>query len=61
MADLGFSVSSFSFLHLPPHKKGTHLKAALGIRGGGWESLTGLSVMGPKKASCLPFSSSPSA
>lgn len=35
MVDLGFSVSTFSFLHLPPHKKGIHLKAVLGIRGGG--------------------------
>lgn len=57
MAGLGFSAGAFSFLCLPPHKKGAHLKAAGQIRGGAGESLAGLSVMSPKKASCLLLSS----
>lgn len=42
MAGLGFSAGAFSFLCLPPHKKGAHLKAAGQIRGGAGESLAGL-------------------
>lgn len=52
MAGLGFSAGAFSFLFAT-----SHLKAAGQIRGGAGESLAGLSVMSPKKASCLLLSS----